>query len=268
MSYAEAWLKWFDVIEGGAAPLSARMIELAGIDGACDVLDIGTGIGEPAVSAALAMGGGGHVLAVDRDPEMIAAGRQRAEVNGVSTIDFTVAKIETMALAPDSLDAVLARWSLMFVDDLKGVLTKLAGALRPGGHLAAAAWDVPGRVPALSLAKTTVLEHFGCPPPAYGPGTAFALSDMVDTEQTLAETGFDNVCSEIFPVAFEFASPAEYIQYRLDVAGPIWNGMAGEPAPVRRRAFAAIQAALQPYRTSNGSYRLVNNAYCLSGRRG
>ena len=140
MSYAEAWLKWFDVIEGGAAPLSARMIELAGIDGACDVLDIGTGIGEPAVSAALAMGGGGHVLAVDRDPEMIAAGRQRAEVIGVSTIDFTVAKIETMALAPDSLDAVLARWSLMFVDDLKGVLTKLAGALRPGGHLAAAAW--------------------------------------------------------------------------------------------------------------------------------
>lgn len=47
VSYADAWLKWFDVIEQGAEPLSMRMVELPGIGGGDKVLDIGTGIGEP-----------------------------------------------------------------------------------------------------------------------------------------------------------------------------------------------------------------------------
>ena len=33
VSYADAWLKWFDVIEQGAEPLSMRVVELPGIGG-------------------------------------------------------------------------------------------------------------------------------------------------------------------------------------------------------------------------------------------
>jgi ubiquinone/menaquinone biosynthesis C-methylase UbiE len=64
--YAKAWLKWFDVIEQGAGPLSTRMIELADIGGADTVLDIGTGIGEPALCAAMRLDDNGRVLAIDR----------------------------------------------------------------------------------------------------------------------------------------------------------------------------------------------------------
>ena len=75
-----------------------------------------------------------------------------------------------------------------------------------------------------------------------------------------------NVSIEPFPVAFEFASSASFIQYRTDVAGPLWEGMENEPTHVKRAAFKAIENAMQFYRVSSGHYRLVNHAYCIAGR--
>lgn len=268
MSYANAWLKWFDVIEQGAGPLSTRMIELADIGGADIVLDIGTGIGEPAVSAAMRLDDNGRVLAIDRDPSMIAIGQERAEARGVSNVEFVVSDVETMDLASCSLDAVLARWSMMFVGDLTGVLVKLARALRRGGHLVTVVWESPSEVPALSLAKCAVHRHFSWPEPTYGPHSSFALSDIAITKKLIVEAGFDNVYGERFAVSYEFASPADYIQNRLDLTGPIWEGMESDPMPVRRAAFSAIEEAMEPYRTSSGSYRMVNQAYCIAGRIG
>ena len=136
MSYANAWLKWFDVIEGGAAPLTERMLALSALEGGHQVLDIGTGLGEPALSAATRLNDAGHVLAIDRDPNMIALARERAKASGVSSIDFRVADVEALDLAPNSLDVVLARWSLMFVADLAGALAMLRKALRSGRNSA------------------------------------------------------------------------------------------------------------------------------------
>jgi ubiquinone/menaquinone biosynthesis C-methylase UbiE len=266
MSYAKAWLKWFDVIEAGAAPLSAKMIELADLDRAHDVLDVGTGIGEPAISAALALDSGGRILGVDRDPAMISIAYDRAKESGATNIDFTVADIETMSLGERDFDAILARWSLMFVGDTLGTFRKLAKSLRPGGRLVVAAWAAPGDVPALTLAKKAVHEHFGWPDSTYVVPRAFALSDTKATERTFFDAGFSNVSIEPFPVAFEFASSASFIQYRTDVAGPLWEGMENEPTHVKRAAFKAIENAMQIHRVSSGHYRLVNHAYCIAGR--
>ncbi len=268
MSYAKAWQKWFDVIERGAAPLSARMIELANLKRVRDVLDIGTGIGEPAVSVALALDHDGRVLAIDHDPEMIAIARDRAKKFDVLNIEFAVADVESMGLAPYSFDAILARWSLMSIQNKLAVFSKLAEALRPGGHLVAAAWASPNDVPALTLAKKTIHEYFRLPDSAYVLPKAFAMSDRAATERMFVDTRFHNVSTEPFPVAYEFASPASFIQYRLDVAGPLWEGMDEEPAEVKDGAFQAIKEAMQPYRISDGHYRLVNHAYCISGQRG
>jgi ubiquinone/menaquinone biosynthesis C-methylase UbiE len=91
---------------------------------------------------------------------MIAIAQDRAQARGVSNVEFEVSDIETLDLAPRSLDAVLARWSMMFVGDRTAVLAKLARALRPGGHLVTVVWESPGEVPALSLAKSAVHRHF------------------------------------------------------------------------------------------------------------
>ena len=60
---APGWQKWWKTIEVGADKVSHRLIELAEIKPGSRVLDIATGIGEPAVTAAKHVGNSGHVLA-------------------------------------------------------------------------------------------------------------------------------------------------------------------------------------------------------------
>ena len=165
MSYADAWLKWFDVIERGAEPLSRRMLELAALGEADRVLDLGTGIGEPALAAARALGPRGRVRAIDGDPAMIALARERAAGAGVATVAFEVADIESVALDAASFDCILARWSLMFVEDLPRVLERLNRSLRRGGRLVMAVWAPAEQVPALTLARRIARETLGLEPP-------------------------------------------------------------------------------------------------------
>ena len=49
-SVAEGWKQWWDAFEKGAQGLSNRLIELAKIKSGQRVLDIATGIGEPAIT--------------------------------------------------------------------------------------------------------------------------------------------------------------------------------------------------------------------------
>jgi SAM-dependent methyltransferase len=265
MTYANAWLKWFDIIEAGAIPLTERMMALSGVGGTDKVLDIGTGVGEPALSIAEKLDTAGHVLAVDIDPNMIALARDRARSRGALNVDFLIADIETLDLTPRSIDTAFARWSLMFVTDLAGVLSTLSEVLRPGGKLVAATWASPDLVPALSLAKSAVIDHFNLPPTTFGHADAFALSDAEATKAALIKAGYRNVTVEQFTVVYEFDSPTSYIQYRLDVDGPLWEGVGIKSPQASLEARVAIEKAMEPYRTSGGTYQLLNQAFCFVG---
>ncbi len=85
---AAAWHKWFHIIEDGAQGLSDRMVELAAIGPGARVLDVASGLGEPAVTAARRAGPDGQVLATDHSEEMLGHGRKRAEKLGLDNIEF------------------------------------------------------------------------------------------------------------------------------------------------------------------------------------
>jgi ubiquinone/menaquinone biosynthesis C-methylase UbiE len=71
-SVADGWQKWWKTIEIGAEKVSRRLIELAEIKPGSRVLDIATGIGEPAITAANQVGNSGHVLATDISSQMLS----------------------------------------------------------------------------------------------------------------------------------------------------------------------------------------------------
>ena len=109
---ASGWKKWSSLIDKGAAPVSEKMIELAGIQPGHRVLDVATGYGEPALTAARRVGPEGEVVATDIAAEMIAFGRERAAAAGLDNVRF----IETDAASLDfpeddpGFDAALSRW--------------------------------------------------------------------------------------------------------------------------------------------------------------
>jgi ubiquinone/menaquinone biosynthesis C-methylase UbiE len=265
MTYAAAWERWFTLIESAAAPLSRRMLALGSVEIGHRVLDIGTGIGEPAMTAAIAVGPEGGVFAIDPDPDMIAIARDRAELERLSNIEFAVQRVEELRLPRGSFDAVLCRWSLMFVDDLNATLAGLRGLLRPGGRLVAATWGPPDRVPALSLARRVIHDHFGVEPPPYGPKTAFALSDTDRLVDAFRTAGFPGTAQERLLLTYRFRSAEEYLQFRTDCTGDLFSGVGDITGAERRQALEAVAGALEEFRSPDGSFSLENDAYLTAG---
>lgn len=49
---AAGWRAWWPTWEEGLRPISERLLSLAHVSPGCRVIDVGTGIGEPALTAA------------------------------------------------------------------------------------------------------------------------------------------------------------------------------------------------------------------------
>jgi len=266
--FATAWEKWFPMIEGGAAPLSRRMLELAEVSPGQELLDLATGIGEPALSAARRVGPAGRVLGVDISPEMLALARGRAAAAGLANLAFRESSLETLALPSGAFDAVLCRWGLMFVADLPAALSRLRLMLKPGGRFVAAVWGPPEQVPALSLATRVVHEVLDLGPAGEGPGTAFALADVEALLEALRAAGFARPRGEWLAVTYRFPSAESYCDFRCDCVSGLATRMAPFPAEARQAAWQAVARATEAYRDDDDGLTMVNRAYCAVAERG
>jgi ubiquinone/menaquinone biosynthesis C-methylase UbiE len=261
---AQAWKKWHRLFEQGAQRMSAQMLALSGIAAGSRVLDVGTGLGDPALAAAAIVGQSGRVLAIDPDREMIKLAQERVAAMKIGNVDLRDCRVEDLAAPQSAFDAILCRWSLMFVEDLRATLARLRTMLCPGGRLVAATWCQAQDVPFLSLARWTIHRHFGAPPPPQGPKMAFALRDAALVADTLRDAGFVEVTQEVIALEFEFADPEAYFDFRTDWNGDQFSQVPYAPEIEKPRAMAAIAEAMQPYLQPSGHYRLPGRSVCTA----
>lgn len=265
-SVAAGWKKWWKTMEASARPASERLVDLAGLEPGHAVLDVATGIGEPAVTAARRVGPSGRVVATDQAPQMLAIGRERAVELGLAHIEFREADAETLDLA-ERFDAVLSRWGLMFLPDLAGALGRIHRLLKDGGRLAAAVWGPPPKVPFISLAMGTVRQELRLPPPPPEVPGPFSLADVALLERALAAAGFRDIRSEPLTLTFEWASAEDYTAFQQDIAAPIVALLADEPPARRAEVWSAITEAARRYAGPDGRVRMTGETFCVAARR-
>lgn len=111
---ASGWKKWSPMIDKGAAVVSERLVELAGIKDGDRVLDVACGYGEPALTAARRVGANGQVVATDISAEMLAYGRERAAAAGLEHVRLIESEAAALDLDGESFDAALSRWGIIF----------------------------------------------------------------------------------------------------------------------------------------------------------
>lgn len=263
---ATAWTKWWPLIEAGARPVGQTMLDLVALKPGERVLDLASGIGEPAALAAERVGPTGHVIATDLAPTMVALGRARVARLGLTNIEFRQMDASAPDLPGGSFDVALCRWGLMFIDDLEGTLSRLHDLLAPGGRLAIAVWGPPEEVPAISLATRVLRRELDLAPPAEGTATPFDLADIDALTQTLGAAGFKAIENQPVSVVYDFASDEEYLGYRRDLSPPD-PAMARIPEARRAAAWQAVGEALAPYRTAEGRIVMENLSICLAAWR-
>jgi ubiquinone/menaquinone biosynthesis C-methylase UbiE len=264
---AAGWQRWVQTLEAeDAGPAVTRvLLEQAHLQRGDVVLDVGSGYGEPGLSAATAVGADGHVTCLDISGDMLAFAETRARAAGLSNVSFVEADIEGLELAPASLDVVLSRATIMYASNPLETLRELHTALRPGGRLAVAVWATPDKV-AFATPVAVMIETLGIEPPAAGPGT-FALGADRALENLVRDAGFTDVVAGTALAVYETASAEACTQWVRDVAPPITELIADQPASVQQDVWERVTRAWAPYQGPDGAVRLPCTAICVSARK-
>ncbi|MDQ3968220.1 MAG: class I SAM-dependent methyltransferase [Thermoproteota archaeon] len=268
---AAGWQTWWETIERGAQKVSDKIVELAEIKPGDKVLDIATGIGEPAVTAAKRVKPNGKVIATDISPQMLAIAKTRAKSFGLDDImEFREADGEKLDL-PDSstarkFDAILSRWGLMFFPNLPTALVRLKEMLVTSGRLSAAVWSAPSKVPLLDLAFATVRKQINAPAPPPGTPGPFALADVEALKRSFSQAGFKDIRIETLQTTFSFGSPESFTRLHQQVTAPITAMLANHTEEVKNRAWNSITEAVWQYADSHGRVNLDNEVICIVGR--
>lgn len=100
------------------------------------VADIGTGGGYFTFLLARAVGPGGKVYAVDIDAEMVDYVRQRAQREGMSSVETILAEPADPKLPAESVDLIFVCNTYHHLENRADYFRRVARALRPAGRLA------------------------------------------------------------------------------------------------------------------------------------
>ncbi|MBB6250517.1 class I SAM-dependent methyltransferase [Nitrospirillum iridis] len=133
-----AWDRWADSMADPAARLNQPLLAALDLAPHHILLDLASGAGEPALTAAQGMGSTGRVLASDLVPAMLAGARRRG--GGIDALSFIAADMTALPLAPASVDRISCRFGLMFVPDAAAAAREAYRVLRPGGIAALLCW--------------------------------------------------------------------------------------------------------------------------------
>jgi SAM-dependent methyltransferase len=221
---------------GWGTPLYAAVLDATGVGAGTRLLDVGCGAG---LFARAAADRGARVTGIDNDPDAVALAA--AEVP-----EGTFAVRDARDLPPGPFDVVAAVQLLMHVPDPVAVLAAAASA---GPTVAVTVWgrerECDLRVFGEALAPWLGAGRPRRGPPVSEPARLRAMAERAG----LAVDRLDEV-----------VVPFDYVD-EDDVLGPVLaSGLAravgrrAEPGALR----AALLAALAPYRTGDGGYRLRN----------
>jgi SAM-dependent methyltransferase len=264
---AAGWNKWWPLFERFAQHVSDRLVELAGVTAGAHVLDVATGNGEPALTAARRAGSNGRIIATDQSDGMLAIARQRAAALGLANVEFRQTDGEALAIAERDFDAIVCRWGLMFMPDVKAAVRGMHQRLRVGGRFATAVWAAADKVPMISIGADAVRRIAGLPPPpadALGP---LRLADESILRSALAEAGFKDITVERIPVTFELDSAADFVQFRVDVSAQFRMMLDRHPADIRAKIIAAVTDGARAYADGSGRVRTINETICFAATR-
>ncbi|VAW75758.1 hypothetical protein MNBD_GAMMA15-2468 [hydrothermal vent metagenome] len=224
MSVASGWMRRDALLTKSAAPVTEWMLSHAQLVEGHHVLDVASGTGEPAISAARRVGPGGRVTGTDLVDDMLVYARQKAANAGLENIVFDCLDGEELPFPANSFDAVTLRWGLMFMPEPEACLKTLHTALKPGGRIALACWSEPQKNPFVSLLTSTLGQYMELPTPPPGAPGMFSFADPERLRTMLDSCGFTNIELEELTLDFiEVDSGRAYWETMSDLAAPVMS---------------------------------------------
>lgn len=250
---AEAWQRWGPTLEAWLGESTERMLDVAGVSGGSNVLDVAAGTGGQTLTAAWRVGPKGRVLATDISPTILEYAAKSAAEAGLTHVDTLEADGEALdVLQPKTFDAVISRLGLIYFPDKQRALAGMRQALRDGGRLSAIVYSTPDRNEFFSLPVAIIRKRAQLAPPEPGQPGPFSLGDPGLLEATLNNAGLRHVTVEAVPAPLRMPSAAECVRFERESFGALHQMLAGVPTDQQPAIWDEIETELSRFETSAG----------------
>lgn len=207
--------------------LGARLVAAAGVESGDRVLDVAAGTGNVAIPAAQT---GASVVASDLTPELLEAGRQRAEAMGVD-LEWRQADAEALPFDDNEFDVVLSCVGVMFAPHHQASADELVRVCRPGGTIALVSWTPSGFVGQMFAA----MKPYAAAPPPPGSQPPPLWGDEAHVRELLGDRVSELDMQRQTVEVNRFESPEDFREYFKAVYGPTiaaYRGIADDPERV------------------------------------
>jgi SAM-dependent methyltransferase len=191
------WIAQETFLDAAMAGILGRLLERTDIRPKENLLDIGCGTGASTLAAAIKTGPAGHATGLDIAEQLLDRARKRSDDAGLRNTSFILADAQTYTFVPESFDAIISRFGLMFFDSPVAAFANMARGLKPNGRLVFAAWAPAAGNPWFSIPRDAAIARLGKPAPAdpFAPGP-LAFQDMERVTKLMEQAGLRDVRGE------------------------------------------------------------------------
>lgn len=234
-------------------PVAGHLVKFAGIDAGQTVLDVGTGTGVLAITAARA---GARVTGLDLTPELLAQARDNARIAHREDIVWTEGDAEQLPYPAASFDIVLSQFGHMFAPRPEITVAEMRRVLKPNGRIAIATWP-----PEHFVGRMFAFVGRNAPPPPPGAAPPPQWGNPAIISERLGER-FEAPFFERGVMTFPAMSISHYRQFMERSVGPLQKlveSLARDPQKLS--SFQAeFEALVAPYYFDN----FVHQDYLLT----
>ncbi len=242
---------WATIQEGTCRPVYLAVFDRVGLGSETAYLDAGCGAG---MASQIAAERGASVAGLDAADNLLAIARER-----VPNADFRVGELESLPFPDNTFDLVTGFNSFQYAGNAIVALTEAKRVARRDATVVIMTWGEPDGMEAASL--LAALRPL-LPPPPPGAGGPFALSDESALRAFATAAGL--APTEVIDVD----SPWQYPDLATALRGLKSSGV-GVRAIENSSEDAVDSAnskALEPFRQSDGGYRIGATFRCLIAR--
>jgi len=215
-----------------------------------NILDVCTGLGEPAMSIASIIAPLGHVIGVDLSVNMTEIARKSAAKRRLRNVEFVTMDAEKLEFPANSFDVAISCFGFQIVTDPEAAAREILRVLKPGGRAGFTVWSTGDRTPALDVLIGPMMEHATPDEDGYLP-TPYELGGPEELVNMLKAIGFINP-AEVRKVGnWTASSVEEYLSMLLD-GSPLGHSLNEETEEVRRAIREKSRINISQYAKPSG----------------
>jgi ubiquinone/menaquinone biosynthesis C-methylase UbiE len=252
---APAWHRWGPTLRRWLGPATEQMLAMADVRPGQRVLDVAAGAGDQTLQIAERVGPGGHVLATDIAPNLLAFASADARAAGLHNVQTQVMDGENLDLPDGSFDVVVSRVGLIYFPDQAKALAGMRRVLVPGGRIAAIVYSTPAANGFFSVPVGICRRRANLGPPLPGQPGPFSLGAPGVLARLYAEAGFRDIEVSTVAAPLRLTDAAECVRFERESFGALHQMLSSLDDAGRRAAWDEITEALGQFDGADGVHR-------------